>query len=333
MSILTAARLRELLDYDPVTGIFTWKTSFRGTAAGSVAGCVESRGYRRIRVVGRRYRASHLAWLYVHGEWPPDQLDHKDNIRDHDWIDNLRPATNAQNGANARRLLSQRYQILAFRSASAAGKRARAPAGRSHASPSRPVAGSVLRACVNHPPEAFMARKKNGAAAEPGPGHNSSLTDEERRALTLHHKRAYESADALVERAKSDRKAVSDLAKSDLGKGAMADIKDLIGAGDEKKTKAALERMLRIARWAGLPVGTQLAMFDFMPDDRAAEEGKTAGMEGMPCDPPRHWPPSAHQRWIEAWHEGQAVLASAFKKKRDETVPAAEASEAEHAQA
>ena len=178
-----------------------------------------------------------------------------------------------------------------------------------------------------------MARKKNGADEAPKPGHNSSLTDEERRALTLHHKAAYEAADARVEMCKADRKAVADLAKSDLGKGAMADIRDLIAAGDEDKTKANLERMLRIARWAGMPVGTQLAMFDFMPDDKAAEEGKTAGMEGMPCDPPRHWPPSAHQRWIEAWHDGQAVLASAFKKKREQPEPPADEAPAESAAA
>jgi hypothetical protein len=172
-----------------------------------------------------------------------------------------------------------------------------------------------------------MGRKrKNGdGGGEPAKvGHNSQLTDEERRALTLHHVRQYEAADALVEKAKAERKAVSDQAKADLGKGAMADVKDLIAAKDEKALKADLERRLRIARWAGLPVGTQLAMFDFMPDDKAAEEGKTAGMSGLPCDVPRHWPPSAHQRWIEAWHDGQAILASAFKKKREpaEDVPA-----------
>lgn len=161
-----------------------------------------------------------------------------------------------------------------------------------------------------------MARKKNGAAAN-GKGHNSQLSDDERRALTLHHKRLYEAADALVEKAKADRKAVTDLARADLGKSALGDIKDLIAATDEKTTKAKLERMLRIARWAGLPVGTQLAMFDFMPDDKAAEEGKTAGMAGDVCQPPAHWPASAHQRWIEAWHEGQAILASAFQKKRE----------------
>jgi hypothetical protein len=160
-----------------------------------------------------------------------------------------------------------------------------------------------------------MGRKKteNGHAQ---PGHNSSLTDDERRALTLHHVRLYEAAEAIVEKAKAERKAVADQAKADLGRGAMADVKDLIVARDEKVIKADLERRLRIARWSGLPIGTQLAMFDFMPDDRAAEQGKVAGMCGEVCQPPGHLTPSGQQRWIGAWHDGQAVLASAFAKKK-----------------
>jgi hypothetical protein len=163
--------------------------------------------------------------------------------------------------------------------------------------------------------------KKNGTTTENTDGakrsHNSALSDDERRALTLHHVRLYMAADALVEAAKADHKRVVDQAKADLGKGAMADIKDLIAAKDEAHVKGTLERHLRIARWAGLPVGTQLQMFDIMPDDKAHEEGKVAGMAGETCQPPVHWPASAHQRWIEGWHKGQAVLASAFAKKRE----------------
>jgi hypothetical protein len=153
---------------------------------------------------------------------------------------------------------------------------------------------------------------------KPKRGHNSELNDAERRALTLHHKRLYEAADALVEKAKAERTAVSDLAKSDLGKGALADIKDLIVYGDETKAKANIERVLRLARWSGMPVGTTVDLFDVPVDDRAAEEGRTAGMAGEACNVPTHYPPTAHQRYIAAWHEGQGILASAFAKKRDQ---------------
>lgn len=102
---LSAQRLRELLDYDPVTGILTWKVWRGGGSlpAGSVAGAVNrTTSYRMIKIDGCLYAAHRLAWLYVHGEWPPGELDHKDCCRDHNWIDNLRPATRTQNNANSR---------------------------------------------------------------------------------------------------------------------------------------------------------------------------------------------------------------------------------------
>lgn len=168
-----------------------------------------------------------------------------------------------------------------------------------------------------------MARRKkqtdieDAIKAKNGAGHNSTLTDEERRALTLHHKRAYEAADALVEKAKTDRKAVADLAKADLGKGAVADIKDLISFADEKKAKGQIEHSLRIARWLGMPVGTTTDLFDVPVDDRAAAEGMTAGMAGDECKPPLHLTAEGSQRWMENWHEGQKILAGAFAKKRE----------------
>lgn len=162
-----------------------------------------------------------------------------------------------------------------------------------------------------------MAKKKTET---PGTGHNSQLTDDEKRALTLHHKRSYEAADALVEKAKADRTAVADLAKSDLGKGALADIKDMILAGNSKKMKTMLERAQRLARWAGLAVGTAPQLFEAAAVNRF-EDGKTAGMEGQSCEPPKGLAVDASQQWISGWHEGQTILASAFKKKRPISAP------------
>lgn len=99
MSELTAARLREVVNYDPETGIFTNKLARQGTQVGAVLG-TNSRGYLVICVDCTLYQAHRLAWLYVNGEWPPEELDHKDKIRHHNWIDNLRPATHGQNSAN-----------------------------------------------------------------------------------------------------------------------------------------------------------------------------------------------------------------------------------------
>jgi len=99
---LTQARLKEVLDYDPDTGVFIWKEriSIRITV-GSVAGWLQS-GYLRTRIDGVFYYQHRLAWLWVHGVWPPEQIDHKDMNRENNRIANLRLATKSQNGANAR---------------------------------------------------------------------------------------------------------------------------------------------------------------------------------------------------------------------------------------
>jgi len=160
-----------------------------------------------------------------------------------------------------------------------------------------------------------MPKNKDGNGAAAPLGHNSALTDDEKRALTLHHKVLYEAADALVEKAKADRTAIADLAKSDLGKGALADIKDMILADNPKKMKSVLERAQRLARWAGLKVGSQPQLFEAAQVDHL-EEGKTAGMSGKACEPPKNLAADASQTWINGWHEGQTVLMAAFKKKR-----------------
>lgn len=96
--------IREYLSYDPETGIFTWiKRPPRGrVAVGGRAGSFDRDGYWRIKFGGKEYRASRLAWFFVHGVMPPDEMDHRNHIRDDDRLDNLRPATPGQNKQNRR---------------------------------------------------------------------------------------------------------------------------------------------------------------------------------------------------------------------------------------
>ena len=98
---LTHARLLELLVYNQTTGIFTWRITRkgRGCVAGREAGTT-SRGYLIITIDYVRHRANRLAWFYVHGAWPEAEIDHRDTIRHHNWIDNLRPATSGENKQN-----------------------------------------------------------------------------------------------------------------------------------------------------------------------------------------------------------------------------------------
>jgi hypothetical protein len=100
---LTHERLLEVLAYDPDTGVFTWRKSPKHRAGeikpGDVAGTLRN-GYVRILLDRTLYSAHRLAWFYVHREWPPDQMDHRDKVRSHNAIGNLRPATGAQNQRN-----------------------------------------------------------------------------------------------------------------------------------------------------------------------------------------------------------------------------------------
>jgi hypothetical protein len=85
---LTLERLKELLDYDPATGVFVWKENRRRGFEGARAGKVDKRGYRYIRIDGEDHTAPRLAWLYVHGTWPTI-VRFKDDNKDNCAIDNL----------------------------------------------------------------------------------------------------------------------------------------------------------------------------------------------------------------------------------------------------
>ena len=88
---LTAERLRQVLHYDPETGVFTWKEriSIR-IVVGKVAGVLMKRGYITIGVDGKHHYAHRLAWLYMTGEWPPRTIDHRDRVRTNNRWKNLR---------------------------------------------------------------------------------------------------------------------------------------------------------------------------------------------------------------------------------------------------
>lgn len=95
---VTVERLRELLDYNPLTGVFTWLVSRgRNAKAGHLAGSVRPDGYIRIMIDRRKYFAHRLAWLYVYGVWPADEIDHVNGDPSDNRIVHLREATRPKN--------------------------------------------------------------------------------------------------------------------------------------------------------------------------------------------------------------------------------------------
>lgn len=98
--MITQKELKELLNYNPDTGIFTWRYSRRGAKKGSTAGSNDGYGYTSIRVNSKPYGSHRLAWLYMFGAWPKNQIDHINHDRVDNRIENLREVTRQENGRN-----------------------------------------------------------------------------------------------------------------------------------------------------------------------------------------------------------------------------------------
>jgi HNH endonuclease len=100
-SALSFARLCEVVDYDPNTGIFRWKmrTSNR-VAVGDICGQVDRHGHRSINIDGWRYLAHRLAWFYMYAVWPKEEIDHINQVTDDNRIENLREVSRSQNNMN-----------------------------------------------------------------------------------------------------------------------------------------------------------------------------------------------------------------------------------------
>lgn len=96
---LSHEELRRLLHYNPDTGQFTWRVTRRGKARkGSVAGTkTPNTGYYQLAINRTIYKQHRLAWFYMTGKWPENQIDHINGIKDDNRFHNLREATNSQN--------------------------------------------------------------------------------------------------------------------------------------------------------------------------------------------------------------------------------------------
>lgn len=99
--MLTQERLKEVLWYDPVVGVWIRKVrTSQNMRVGDFAGCVSKQGgYQLIGIDGKQYQAHKLAILYVDG-YLPEEVDHKDRNRANNAYSNLRVVTRTQNNGN-----------------------------------------------------------------------------------------------------------------------------------------------------------------------------------------------------------------------------------------
>lgn len=105
--MITIDRLKELVSYDPTTGVFTWlkPTAFKHKV-GDIAGWTTDRGYIAIQLAGRSYLAHRLAWYYMTGTWPTKEIDHEDRNTSNNAYSNLREAEDFEQGQNKKKYSS-----------------------------------------------------------------------------------------------------------------------------------------------------------------------------------------------------------------------------------
>jgi hypothetical protein len=96
---LTQERLKEVLDYDPETGIFCRKNCF-GLKEQKIISGSNVNGYRTIKIDNKPYYLHRLAWLYVYGKFPEKEIDHKNKNKSDNRICNLRDISRQQNIQN-----------------------------------------------------------------------------------------------------------------------------------------------------------------------------------------------------------------------------------------
>jgi len=112
-SKLTLDIAKELWDYDPTEGTFTWKLRdkehFRSenhwlkyveSKVGTLCGTLTKRGYIVLGYDGSQYYAHRLAWLFVTGEWPSEYIDHINRDKSDNRFDNLRVVSSGENSRN-----------------------------------------------------------------------------------------------------------------------------------------------------------------------------------------------------------------------------------------
>lgn len=159
-------------------------------------------------------------------------------------------------------------------------------------------------------------------AAPPAPRDHNAMSDDQEQKLTRDHAaRRLQLLKAETD-AKAARLKFDKVIKADLGEHGLANIKLLEKLESDKgedEIKADLERRAKVARWAGLQIGTQGSLFENdrrSMNEKAFEEGKRDGLKG--ADPKSPYSGEAEQEYLKGWHTGQAVNLGGIKQTKPE---------------
>lgn len=97
--MITQERVKELFDYDEVTGDLIRRIAKANQPKGTIAGSVNSKGHVNVAVDGRMWTAHQIVFVWHHG-WLPPEIDHENRVKTDNRIGNLRPASSTQNKGN-----------------------------------------------------------------------------------------------------------------------------------------------------------------------------------------------------------------------------------------
>lgn len=115
--MITQQELVDSLNYSQETGVFTRaKRTSNRINVGDIAGSPDSKGYLCIRVCGKTYKAHRLVWLYVHGLWPENEIDHINHDVADNRICNLRDVSKSVNQQNPKTIKGVQKDRSRFRS-------------------------------------------------------------------------------------------------------------------------------------------------------------------------------------------------------------------------